>query len=155
METRWHAKNLLIAFCFGFFQSGCASIAHSPYACEAVSEKLNIYGWPYKFYGNITQLGDCAVSKTLKVEMGSYYYHHKEEIDHEVEMKFSDKQGYELNSFARAFNCNPESFPRFHSEIIKNKDGIFGEKFDASARSVTKAVQQLIDTDEILSKHCR
>lgn len=106
------------------------------------------------FFGNITQLGDCAISKTLKVEMGEYYYN-KEKIDHEVEMKFSDKEGYELNHFARVFNCNSESIPRFHSEILKNKDGIFGKNFDASSRAVTKAVQQLIETDEILSKLCR
>lgn len=134
---------------------GCASIAHSPYSCEATSNTASWYGWGYIVLGNILQIGDCAVSKTLKVEMGDYYYYHKEKIDHEVEMKFSDQEGYELNHFARAFNCNPEAFPRFHSEIIKNKDEIFGKNFDASARSVTKSVQQLINTDEILSKHCR
>lgn len=155
MNIKLLTKALLHLFCFGFIQSGCASFAHSPYACDSATEKAGFYQWAYIFFGNITQLGDCAISKTLKVEMGEYYYYNKEKIDHEVEMKFSDKEGYELNHFARAFNCNSESFPRFHSEIIKNKDGIFGKNFDASARAVTKAVQQLIETDEILSKLCR
>ncbi|MBL7555628.1 MAG: hypothetical protein JNM24_07380 [Bdellovibrionaceae bacterium] len=145
-------KTLLHLFCFGFIQSGCTSFAHSPYACDSATEKAGSYQWAYVFFGNITQLGDCAISKTLKVEMGEYYYYNKEKIDHEVEMKFSDKEGYELNHFARAFNCNSESFARFHSEIFKKKDDIFGKNFDASARVVTKAVQQLIENDEILSK---
>jgi hypothetical protein len=155
MKTRWCSKKVLLSFYLGLILSGCASIAHSPYACDAVSEKIIFYGWAYKFFGNITQLGDCAISKAIKVEMGDYYYYHKEKIDHEVEMKFTDKEGYELNHFARSFNCNPESFAHFHSEIIKNKNGIFGKNFDASARSVTKTVQQLIDSDDVLSIHCR
>lgn len=154
MEIKKNSKYLLI-FLFGSFQFGCASIAHSPYACDSVSEKINIYGWSYKFFGNITQFGDCAISKALKIETGDYYFYHKDKINHEIEMNLNEKEGYELNQFAKAFNCKHESFSKFHSEVIANKSRIFGTNFSESARSVTKSIQKIIDQDMQLSEFCR
>ncbi len=137
------------------FSTGCASLAHSPYACDDISTKLAFSGFNYVLVGNLFQIGDCAISKTLKVELGDYYRHNKDKIDFEVRNSLTPLEGHEVEHFARAFNCPKDSFVNFHILLVKNKNEIFGEKFDHSPRQVTKTIQKLIDVDASLAMSCR
>lgn len=135
---------------------GCASVSSRPYACEKSSEKLNFYYWPNKIFGNTLQIGDCAVSDTLRIETGQYYGLNKDDIDWAVS---TDKGvGYggasELDGFAKAMNCNKESYLRFNEMLLKKKTEIFGEKFDNSSRTVTLNVVREIKADPGLVKSC-
>jgi len=156
MATNFKFVNQLIgAAAIGFLISGCASFAHSPYACKATASEGLWYGWAYTFIGNTFQIGECAAIKSLKVETGDYYFYNKKQIDYEVQRKIGVQAADEVKHFAMAFNCSPDAFEKFHETLIQNKDSIFGPDFDRSPRAVTKSVQSLIDIDELLKNSCR
>lgn len=51
--------------------SGCASVSSSPKACE---ESLPlVYPFVQKAAGTVFQIGDCSISKKLRIETGSFF----------------------------------------------------------------------------------
>jgi len=136
---------------------GCASLASREYACRETTNKLNLYGFANMLFGNTLQLGDCAISDTLRIETGEYYSLFKKEIDWAVQTEKARKNGgpTELHNFAKALKCDQESYALFSEMIFKNKDEIFEEDFQRSARGVTKSILQKITEDPTLKNHCR
>ncbi len=103
------------------------------------------------------QLGDCAISDTMRIELGDYYAAHKKAIDIAVKEESKRDSGgpEELHRFGKALRCKKEGLPIFSELLFKNKDTIFGENFDRSARSVTLMIQEKIQDDSHLKDLCK
>lgn len=128
---------------------GCSSFAYKKYACEKEAP-LN------KFYGNLFQIGDCALSKSIYIETGDYYRYSKWSIDLAVEVHIKDKtKTYEsLHNFAKVFNCDESAFQSFADMLSNKKQEIFGEKFDKTSRRVTLNIIQSIEDNPFLKTQC-
>ena len=137
--------------------AGCASYASRQYACQDVFNRGSLYAYPYLWVGNTLQIGDCAISEKMRVELGDYYQTHKISIDRVVKDESKRALGgpEELHKFGKALKCKSESLPAFSELIFKYKDELFGEEFDKSPRAVTLNIVEKIQKDPTLKDMCR
>lgn len=131
--------------------NGCASLSSAPHACE---ESLPlIYPGMQKFTGNVFQIGDCSVSKILRIETGSFYSKNKTRINEELDGKW-DNYRY-LNYFAELFDCKSEDTAAFRDFLLVHRLEIFGtEDAPVEPRQVMLNINHLLGLDINLSNKC-
>lgn len=137
-------------------QLGCASITARPYACE--HGNFNSIDKANKLIvGYIFQVGDCALSDTLRIETGEYYKSKSHLINDSVWKQAGTPKNSppeEIKKFSRAFNCTERADAEFNKELVLNQETIFGEKWEKSEREVTLKIEEIIANNDILKKNC-
>ena len=122
------------------FATGCASMASRPYACTQTTQR-DLLSWMGRPIGNVFQLGDCAVSDRLRVEIGEYYRRFGVFVSHDI-WKQSDKQDFpapeSIQNFAKAFNCTEKVYDDFNLMLLTRQEEIFGPKWKKTDREVAQ-----------------
>lgn len=159
MSKLHHLNWCIFSFYFSVLMvlSGCSSWSSRQYACRKTTDDLALMGAANLVAGNFFQVGDCAVSDTLRIETGTYYSVNKGQIDWAVDTDKGRGNGgpSELHDFAKALNCKKESYNDFSEMVFRNKTEIFGEDFNKSGRAVTLKIIELIKSDDKLKNSCR
>ena len=136
------------------FQS-CASLSKSKNACRSVAEsqviiqgKIGEY-----FFGNIFQIGDCAISETLRVETGEFINNRKGAI--RTELNF---EGYPIKESLMIvfdlFGCRPGYNNDYIDFTRKEFAYIFEEESKMSGRQMMLFVRKKLKEDSVMRELC-
>lgn len=139
----------MIALC------SCASFAKSERACKISTkgnpsplEKIGAY-----FSGNIFQIGDCAVSERLRIELGLFASYRKNSIRTELGRDPTEIKEDMLTLF-ELFGCKPHNQSLYLDFTKKHLAHIFQEKNDLSGREIMLSVREKIKNDEAMQGMC-
>lgn len=140
---------LMIALC------SCASVAKSKKACLISSNSNPLASGKIGAYvlGTIFQIGDCAVSQTLRVEIGDFVDYRKEAIRSEINEDPHENKENLLTLF-ELFGCQLENKSAYVDFSKKHLTPIFDAKADLSGRAIMLSVRNKIKEDDPIRKMC-
>ena len=103
--------------------------------------------------GTIFQIGDCAVSQTLRVEIGDFVDYRKEAIRSEINEDPHENKENLLTLF-ELFGCQLENKSAYVDFSKKHLTPIFDAKADLSGRAIMLSVRNKIKEDDPIRKMC-
>lgn len=135
--------------------SSCASIAKSEKACLISSRGNPLASGKIGTYvlGTVFQIGDCAISQTLRSEIGDFASYRKNAIRTEINDDSTENKENLLTLF-ELFGCELEYKSAFVEFSKKHLTPFFDEKNDLSGREIMLSVREKIKKDEAMREVC-
>ena len=129
------------------FEVGCSSLASNPNACR---EAPFVFPLPNSVVGPIFQFSPCTSIEALRIETGRELAYIRERIVDELD-KGTIGGGSKL--FGSRMGC-AEVEDEFFSELLKNRNDIFGAQSPQSDRQVVTMVRKITKSNPILKEAC-
>lgn len=148
-------KYYYLTFLVSLSLSSCASVSKSPRACDSVAkgEGAGISRMAVYFWGNIFQVGDCAVSERLRIETGNFVKNRSAPIKKQI---IEDKAEYRDDMLAlyQLFGCSAQN----ENELIRfsrdNYSTLFENFENISGRQSMLLIRNKLKEDPILKEKC-